>query len=63
MLKFVDPVRAKLRADIWIHRPTGGVCREQEIDNARLAGGYCSRFYSSKIAGSRVTRRKSQRFT
>jgi hypothetical protein len=25
---------------------TGSVCREKEIDKSRLAGGYCSRFYS-----------------
>jgi hypothetical protein len=37
-----DRYLATPRADIWIPRRRGSVCREQEIDKARLVGGYCS---------------------
>jgi len=30
VLRFDEWYRATLRADIWIHRPTGGVCRERD---------------------------------
>jgi hypothetical protein len=33
-LRLDESCRATLRADIWIPRPVGSVCREKEIDKA-----------------------------
>jgi hypothetical protein len=35
----------------------------EEIDNALLVEGYCSKFCSSPLVGFRITRRKSRQFT
>jgi hypothetical protein len=40
------------------HRLSG-----DEIDNARLVEGYCSRFYCFRIAGSGISRWNSPQFT
>ncbi len=36
MLRFVEHYRAILQADIWIHRPTGSVCREKKLTKLGL---------------------------
>jgi hypothetical protein len=63
ILKFFDPLRCYTAGGYLDIPPHGSVFMGEEIDRARLAGGNCSRFYSSKIAGSRITRRKSLQFT
>jgi hypothetical protein len=35
----------------------------EEIDNALLVEGYCSKFCSSPLVGFRITRRKNRQFT
>jgi hypothetical protein len=40
---FGNRCRATPRADIWIPRPRGSVCREK-IDKPALIGGYCTCF-------------------
>jgi hypothetical protein len=51
------------RADIWIHRPTGGVCRGERLTERNLVVDIAAGFILLKLQSSLIHCKKSRQYT
>ena len=63
MLRLGECCRATLRADIWIHRPTGSVCREETLTKRDLMMDIAADFGFLRLESCRIHRGKIWQYT